>query len=160
MRGVSITVKIILACVCALSCASCGPRMRIQPSIQPFERQMPDMPRGTVPTSGRLETFTAEQSRLAANPLPNTPANLRNGRIYYGYYCLMCHGSKGDGNGAVGESYIPKPADLSSPAVAGLSDGELYQRMLVGVGHDPVMTQTVPPDQRWPIVMYIRTLAR
>lgn len=159
MRGVSISIKLIIVCICALSCASCGPRMRIQPSIQPFEKQMPDMPKGVVPTSGRLQTFTLEQSKLAANPLPKTSTNLQNGRIYYGYYCLMCHGAKGDGNGPVGESYVPKPADLSAPAVTKLSDGELYKRMLTGIGHDPVMGQTVLPNQRWPIVMYVRKFA-
>ena len=160
MRGVSISIKLIIVCICALSCASCGPRMRIQPSIQPFERSMPDMPKGVVPTNGRLQTFTVQQSKLTANPLPETSVNMQNGRIYYGYYCLMCHGSKGDGNGPVGESYNPKPADLSTPAVKNLSDGELYQRMLIGIGHDPVISQTVQPNQRWPIVMYVRKFAK
>ena len=153
-------VKVIFACVCALLCSSCGPHMIEQQSIQPYQQTVPNMPSGTVPTRGRLETLTVQQSKLAKNPLPNTPVNLKNGRIYYGYYCLMCHGNAGDGDGAVGASYVPKPTDLSSPAVAALSDGELYQRMLIGIGHDPVMTETVAPSQRWPLVMYVRTFAK
>lgn len=116
------------------------------------------MPAGTVPTTGRLDTLTIQQSRLTKNPLPATAVNLKNGRIYYGYYCLMCHGDNGDGNGPVGQSYVPKPADLRSEAVRSMTDGQLYLAMLMGEGHEPVMIQTVAPAHRWPLVMYLRTL--
>ncbi|MHB1458658.1 MAG: c-type cytochrome [Armatimonadota bacterium] len=82
-----------------------------------------------------------------------------DGRIFYGYYCRMCHGVQGDGNGPVGESYVPKPADLSQPAIRKLTDDELTRRMLHGRGHDPVMEQTVPLERRKPIVEYVRTLS-
>jgi mono/diheme cytochrome c family protein len=100
--------------------------------------------------------LTAQQSALAANPLQPTSANVDNGRIYYGYYCLMCHGENGDGNGPVGQSYVPKPTDLSTTAVTGMTDGELYNAMLRGVGHDPVLIQTALPEHRWPLVLYVR----
>lgn len=149
---------LILTFICMVCCASCGPRMRVQPSIQPYEQRMPEIPEGAVPITGSLDAFTEEQSRLASNPLAETEANVRNGRIYYGYYCLMCHGKDGKGNGPVGQSYDPKPTDLTAQAVTGMSDGELYIRMLTGTGHDPVLTQTVLKDHRWPIVIYIRNI--
>lgn len=151
------TLRFIIICMAALSCASCGPRMRLQPSILPYERKMPTMPSGTVPTSGSL---TAISNRAAQTGPPAggfTDKDRKNGKIFYGYYCLMCHGSDGRGNGPVGQSYVPKPADLTSPAVSGLPDGEIYRRMLAGTGHSPVLAQTVPPNQRWPIVTYVRT---
>jgi hypothetical protein len=119
---------------------------------------MPEKPAGTTPTTGRLVTLTAQQAKLVKNPLSVNETSLANGKIYYGYYCLMCHGEKGDGNGPVGQGYVPKPTDL--PTLAKMSDGELYRRMLTGKGHDPVMSQTVQPDHRWPLVMYVRTLSR
>ena len=152
--------KMLLGVVVALCCASCGPHMIDQPSIQPYERQMPDMPEGTVPTTGRLQTITLEQSRLPRNPVPATPINVKNGGIYYEYYCRMCHGVSGHGDGLVGQSYVPKPANLASPRVVSLSDGQLYWRMLHGVGHDPVMEETIIPSQRWPLVLYVRTLGK
>ncbi|MBI2842320.1 MAG: cytochrome C [Armatimonadetes bacterium] len=153
-------LRIVIACACGFCCASCGPHMNIQPSIQPYEREMPEMPAVTVPFTGRLETRTLEASQIVANPLSRTPENLEKGRIYYGYYCRMCHGKEGDGHGPVGQSYVPKPADLSSPALAGLTAGELYYRMLYGTGHEPVMDQTVLPEHRWPLVMYVRTFQK
>lgn len=147
----------LLLCVCLPSCA---PHMQNQPNIKPYKQKMPAMPAGTTPTKGRAMTLVVQQARLATNPVAATPSAVKNGRIYYGYYCLMCHGKSGDGNGPVGESYVPKPTDLGSPAVAALTDGQLYQRMLTGVGHDPVMVQTVLPGHRWPLVAYVRTFAK
>ncbi len=150
----------MLCCGCALACASCGPHMDNQPSIRPWEREMPQIPAGTVPTAGTMSANTALIARTATNPVPATPQAVSDGRIFYGYYCLMCHGKNGKGNGPVGESYMPKPADLTSARIAAMSDGQLYRAMLTGVGHSPVMESTVPLDQRWPIVLYMRRLAR
>lgn len=141
--------RFLIICAVALLCASCGPRMNRQISVQPYKQRMPTMPVGTVPTTGHFATGTVPAA-----------GNVKDGRIYYGYYCLMCHGEKGDGNGPVGESYVPKPADLTAPATAGLSDDQLTQRMLHGNGHDPIMSQTVLPEYRQPLVAYVRQLRR
>jgi mono/diheme cytochrome c family protein len=164
MRALRLTGMMLAAAAVALLCSSCGPRMRTQASIHPFEKQMPRMPAGTAPTNASLGTgynrqFAPEPPEKT-NPLEKNEENTDNGRIYYGYYCLMCHGAKGDGNGPAGQSYVPKPTDLSSPAVQGLTDAGIYRRMLVGTGHEPVLATTVWPDQRWPLVMYVRTFAK
>lgn len=150
----------MLAGVIALGLSSCAPHMYNQPSLRPYKQQLPPMPAGTTPIRGRSVTFVEQQAKLAKNPVAATPASVENGRIYYGYYCLMCHGEKGDGDGPVGQSYVPKPADLGSPAVAKLNDGQLYRKMLTGTGHEPVMIDTVLPDHRWPLVAYVRTFAK
>jgi len=130
--------------------------MRVQPSIQPFEQRMPDMPKGVVPITGRTQKADIAVTDKSVNPLPATAENMKAGRIYYGYYCVMCHGMDGDGNGPVGQAYAPKPADLRSVK---LSDGEYYQKMLTGTGHSPVMEQTVLPEHRWALVLYAQGLA-
>jgi hypothetical protein len=158
--GTKAVVRALVLGALACVCVSCGPRMITQVSEKPYKSRMPDMPTGTVPTTGRLATLTQTQSTLKTNPLPQTRETIDDGRIYYGYYCLMCHGGKGDGNGPVGQSYVPKPTDLTSSEVARLTDGQLYGRMLHGPGHDPVMAQTVLPEHRWPLVHYIRTLRK
>lgn len=159
MRPVSAIVKVISVAALVGLCSGCGPHMIEQQKITPYERRMPTMPAGTVPIQGRLATLTIQQGKLSANPLPRTQENLKNGKIFYGYYCLMCHGEKGDGNGPVGQSYVPKPTDLSSSTVTAMNDGQLYYRMLNGTGHSPVLVTTVLPEHRWPLVMYVRTFA-
>lgn len=150
----------LLAVMAALGLSSCAPHMYDQQSLRPYKQQLPPMPAGTTPIRGRSVTLVEQQAKLAKNPIAATRATIDDGRIYYGYYCLTCHGEKGDGNGPVGESYVPKPADLGSTDVAGLSDGQLYRKMLVGQGHEPVMIDTVLPDHRWPLVAYVRTFAK
>ena len=160
MRSHKPQFKIAMAFIVSLCCSSCGPHMIEQPSIKPYKIQVPDMPLNSVPTQGRIETLTEIQSRAAKNPLPATPVNIHNGELYYQYYCLMCHGKYGDGNGPVGQSYLPRPTSLYSSTVRSMTDGQLYQSMLEGLGHDPVMIETVPPDHRWPLVIYVRTFAK
>ncbi|HET6454821.1 MAG TPA: c-type cytochrome [Armatimonadota bacterium] len=143
----------------AILCSSCGPRMDHEPSIKAYHQEVPPMPQGTVPTTRRLQTNTLEQSKLAKNPLPSSPVNLALGEQYYGNYCAFCHGVLGRGDGPVATVLTAEVADLTAPAVQKLNDGQLYYRMLHGVGHDPVMDQTVLPDRRWEVVLYVRSLS-
>ncbi len=136
-----------------------GPRMRIQPKIVPSQAQMPATPQGVVTVSIDLSTVPSlEAAAQPRNPLPDTGHTRRTGQVYYGYYCTVCHGPAGRGNGAVGVSYTPAPTDLTSSPVQVLSDGALYRAMLTGIGHEPVLGYVIDPKQRWYVVSYIRHL--
>ena len=138
---------------------SCYPRMTVQPSIKPFEQEMPEMPRYLVPFGGR-PAFPTTRARAVAfpNPVKGTPQAIQLGGIYYGYYCSMCHGEKADGWGAVRQSYVPEPSDLTGPKAQALTDGELALAMVSGTGHEPVLDSTVPVERRWMMVHYLRSL--
>ena len=110
----------------------------------PVESTMP-----AAPTPAELEAFTG---------LPATKENLRNGAVVYGYYCIFCHGQQGAGDGPVGKSYVPQPADLRSSRVTSLSDKELLGAMFTGTGHEPVLGKVVPADYRSLLVLYVRSL--
>lgn len=145
---------------------SCSPRMVDTPSIKPFERKMPEMPKNLVPFSGpacqapaRLPA-TRQAATRVPNPVKPTPEAVNLGRIYYGYYCIHCHGAEGKGNGTVGGSYVPEPTVLTSPKVQAMSDGALCWSMVMGLGHEPVLDSTVPLERRWYIVHYLRAVAR
>jgi hypothetical protein len=140
------------------------PRMSEQPSVKPFETNMPRLPEGTVPFGAAPSLPRTKQEAAAIpNPVRATPKAVRLGRLYYGYYCEMCHGRRGDGNGRVGQSYEPRPTDLRSAKIRAMSDGELAVGMVVGVGHvgpkdEPILEPTVALERRWRIVHYLRTL--
>ena len=143
-------------CACGLvALSSCFPRMREQPSLKPFERSMPAMPAGTVSREGADPVSSPDESQ---KPPMTDPKTLAQGKLYYGYYCAMCHGEDGRGRTPVGEAYWPRPTDLTSPQVQTQTDASLYRGMLTGVGHAPVMPSTVARDRRWPIVAHVRTL--
>ncbi len=133
-----------------------GPRMIVQPKLATFQAELPRLPAGVV-TVEAADTLPAAGQ---ANPLPPEAATLAAGAAYYVYYCQFCHGETGDGNGPVGESYVPRPTDLRTAAVQRMQDGELYRAMLLGTGHEPVLRRTVPERHRWPLVHYLRQLPR
>lgn len=152
---------VALACA-ALASGGCHlfPHMANQPSIKPYERDMPRMPANSVPFGGGDRIPKPGVARTLVNPVPPSAAAIAAGRAYYGYYCRHCHGERGDSRTPVGDSYVPKPTPLASPAVQAATDGELYRKMVTGPGHDPVLTSTVPPERRWYIAHYIRTFRR
>jgi len=159
MRTALVKIAILLTVILALGglvlyLMFSGPRMRVQPKLLPYEALLPAVPQETVP----VLVFGARRPPATRNPLDLTERTHRIGQAYYRNYCAFCHGKTGHGDGPVGQSYVPVPTDLTSPAVAGLSDGDLYQGMLTGVGHEPVLGYVVDPNAPWYIVSYVRQL--
>lgn len=150
-----VTLVVILALGGYVLCLMfSGPRMRIEPKILPYQALMPALPAGMVPVAWR-QTPNLESVR---NPVADTQATRRIGQAYYRDYCAFCHGAAGHGDGPVGRSYVPTPADLTAPAVRDLSDGALARGMLTGIGHAPVLGHVVEPNAPWYIIHHVRTL--
>ncbi len=68
----------------------------------------------------------------AAMPVDNPTGNLRGdavaGADIYSKYCVSCHGPGGKGDGPVGKTLNPPPADHTDKAYLGsLSDEDLYK---------------------------------
>ena len=60
-------------------------------------------------------------------------ANAANGARLYAQYCVTCHGARGKGDGPVGVTLVPRPADHSDPVYIGsLSDEHIYQVIAKG----------------------------
>jgi mono/diheme cytochrome c family protein len=136
-----------------------NPRMRTQDKATPYRALVPPVPAQIVPVEVvAVREPSVKTSPAGPNPLPDTQQTRRIGQVYYGYYCLFCHGENGRGDGPVGRSYVPTPTDLTSTPVQGLSDEALYRAMLTGVGHHPVLPHAVMPEAPWYIVSYVRSL--
>jgi mono/diheme cytochrome c family protein len=138
-----------------------NPRMRDQPKATPLRALLPATPEGTVAVAEAPSLVPPlEAAAQRRNPLPDTPETHLAGQVYYGHYCVFCHGEDGRGDGPVGRSYVPAPTDLTAPSVQTLSDGALYRAMLTGTGHAPVLGYVVDPNAPWYIARYVRTLSR
>ena len=135
-----------------------GPRMTAQHHIREFQMIMPGRAAGTATVVPHDRLTAAAGAGTLKNPLQASAGNLAAGRVYYQYYCVFCHGDSGAGDGPVGDSYTPKPADLRSKRTAGYSDGNLLRAMLTGVGHEPVLERVVAPGHRWHLVLFVRSL--
>ncbi|HEY3307196.1 MAG TPA: hypothetical protein VGJ93_01960 [Desulfuromonadaceae bacterium] len=135
-----------------------GPRMTVQPHLRSFQAVLPNLPAETTPVQIPEKLPSVAQASKIRNPLKGTSGNLHRGKVYYHYYCVFCHGENGDGHGPVGQSYLPTPADLRSVKINNYQDGQLLRAMLTGIGHEPVLERVVPPQHRWFVVLYVRSL--
>jgi len=96
------------------------------------------------------------------NPLLPDTHNISRGKLVYQNVCLQCHGVKADGKGHlfVSGKYAYPPANLMAQKVVKKSDGEIFHNITVGYGVMGAHGTIVGADDRWRIVLYLRTLQR
>jgi hypothetical protein len=143
---------------CLLFCGCDYARMSDQESLRPYEIALPEMPAKSVPVSGGINTLREAKPEDLHNPVAMTGASVKEGEIRYGYFCVMCHGAKADGNGTVGQSFSPLPTNLSGSYVQQQKDGELFYKISLGYRRHPPLYYTVADNDRWLIINYIRSL--
>lgn len=124
-----------------------APRMSVQRHIRTYQSHM------AMPPKGSIAVPEAKSARLNVAPAQA----LQVGRQCYDYYCVSCHGRKGDGGGPVGQSYDVTPTDLRLPRISGMSETALTTAMLKGIGHEPVLGYIVPEEYRPFLAAYVKT---
>ncbi len=145
-------------------------QMKEQPAVQPGENRQPLVPPDrTIPVGGLaaridfpIPAFAPEAAALV-NPVASTPESVARGQQMYGIYCAVCHGADGMSNSAelpvarrLLESGMPP---LPLMAIPGYTDGFLFTKIRYGKPGMPGYPQ-IPPDDRWHIVNYLRTLIK
>jgi mono/diheme cytochrome c family protein len=94
------------------------------------------------------------------NPLTTSEANLTAGKRLYEDQCANCHGDGGKGDGSDAMMYDPAPSDLTdAPKMNAKSDGELYFQITEGRKPMPSFKKKLPEEQRWQLVLFVRSLA-
>jgi mono/diheme cytochrome c family protein len=134
-------------------------RMNDQESVKTFERKMPEMPEGVIPVQGGLHALSEMDTEALVNPLPYDQASLEQGKKAYEYFCIMCHGPRGLGNGTVGQSFYPLPTLLVDSYVQDQTDGELFYTITFGMNRMPPMYFTATENYRWAVIHHMRALA-
>lgn len=94
------------------------------------------------------------------SPIAGSPSALAEAKTLYTANCGPCHGDKGRGDGPAAPGLNPKPADHSSEAVQKQTDGAIFWKLSEGRAPMPAYKKVFTDQQRWELVVYIRTLAK
>jgi|WetSurMetagenome_2_1015567.scaffolds.fasta_scaffold00564_14 mono/diheme cytochrome c family protein len=121
---------------------------------------------GTVPRGFTPFEYTIDpESRIKAgneliNPFLPSAEVLSRGKENYKTFCIGCHGAAGEGDGHLYKSglYPVKPRSLSENNAAKLRDGEIFHTITLGFGSMGAHGSQISPDDRWKLILYIRTL--
>ena len=140
-------------------------RMWETPGIRPHEAVLPVTGDDSVPFFSPEAVFRVADGNTLVSPLAEESADqqVMKGKQGYLTYCAQCHGGFHDGNGTVGQSFSPLPADLNSPVVQDLPQGVMFQRISYGNppnGRQPALASTIPAADRWRIVAYVKSLGK
>ena len=135
-------------------------RFKDQEALRAYKIEMPQMPEGAIPVRDSIQILRTTKPQDLHNPISFSRESAAMGRERYGYFCVMCHGPKADGDGTVGQSFYPLPANLAGPYVQKQSDGELFHKIYFGFRRHPELIYTVAGDDRWLIINYIRSLGK
>ena len=102
-----------------------------------------------------------EEAKRVANPLKPSQADLPGARRLYDDKCAECHGDSGKGDGSQGKMYNPQPANFTDAAhMNPITDGELFYKITEGHRPMPGFKKRYTDEQRWQLVLFIRSLAQ
>jgi mono/diheme cytochrome c family protein len=102
-----------------------------------------------------------DENVILPNPIPPNADSIAAGKVLYLENCVPCHGLTGQGDGPVGITLNPRPADLTQHTAPGVHpDGRLYNWITDGVEGSvmPAFGNALSDEERWHVVNYIRTL--
>ena len=136
-------------------------RMRETPAVKPHEEPLILMKTGVVPVTGGEAVLRAIPGAALKSPLDaKDPAVIARGKAVYFTFCAQCHGLNYDGNGTVGQSFMPLPTGFCTPAVQSKPTGELFKSVSYGIpgGRQPPLETTITIDDRWSVVAFIASL--
>jgi len=136
-------------------------RMRETPGVRPMEAPQQIMETGLVPVNGGEAIYRVTPGADLVSPFKaSEPFVITRGKAVYLIFCAQCHGYNYDGEGTVGQSFQPLPADLRSPQVQSKPDGELFKTVSYGIpgGRQPALDTTITIDDRWHVVAFVKSL--
>jgi mono/diheme cytochrome c family protein len=128
-----------------------------QTEARPQTTDTQDFP-GIYTAQTMPETVAIEEllNQNLDQPQPVTPS-FASGKAFYLTHCAHCHGLTGIGDGWDGEYLDVKPANFTGEMVRGLTDGDWFARVSLGLQNSamPTWGELVSARDRWNVIKYI-----
>jgi predicted CXXCH cytochrome family protein len=105
-----------------------------------------------------LHQSVPESAKLRRSPPGSDPADIAAGRDLFRQKCETCHAYDGSGKTEIGSGQYPRPPPLRAMNVRSMSDGELFYHIRNGIRNTGMPAWSMPEQQVWQLVLYIRNL--
>jgi mono/diheme cytochrome c family protein len=80
--------------------------------------------------------------------------------LLYTNYCAICHGPGGKGDGVIAQRSVLKPRSLLEGNALQMKDGQMFHVLTYGQGSMASYAAMLPPEDRWRVVLHVRTLQK
>ena len=154
-----------------LGLGGCPPDMADQPKLEPLEASdffadgqasrpilEGTVARGQLRIDDHFFTGKTEGKHVTTFPNPVTQKTLVRGQGRYNIFCAQCHDRVGNGQGMVVQRGFPRPPSYHIDRLRQAPVGHFYDVITNGFGRMPDHAAQIPPEDRWAIVSYVRTL--
>jgi mono/diheme cytochrome c family protein len=155
-----------------LALGGCRNDMHHQAKIKPFRestffadgasaRALPEgtVARGFLREDAALSRGQGPDGKFVEKiPVPITRALVLRGRERFDIYCSPCHGRTGEGQGMIVQRGFKRPMSYHIDRLRAERAGYFFDVMTNGFGQMSSYAAQVPPEDRWAIVAWIRTL--
>jgi predicted CXXCH cytochrome family protein len=105
-----------------------------------------------------LRESVPAEARAEVNPLGKDPADIAAGQDLFRQKCALCHAYDGGGKTEIGGAEYPRAPALRSINVMALTDGEMFYHIRNGIRNTGMPAWSMPDQQVWRIVAYLRHL--
>lgn len=124
----------------------------------------------SIPLNGHVPYYygssESERTRATAeitkNAYPISEKAIAEGKELFNFYCAICHGAKGDGNGDLVKDddspYPAMPANFMSDNLILASEGKYYHAIMRGKGVMQSFSDKLSYKERWSVIQYIRSM--
>ena len=105
-----------------------------------------------------LHESVPADARAQINPLGKDPAGIAAGQDLFRQKCAVCHAYDGSGKTEIGAGEYPRPPALRSMNIMALTDGEMFYHIRNGIRNTGMPAWSMPDEQVWQTVAYLRHL--
>jgi len=100
-----------------------------------------------------------EEVKKMKNPVAPSDSTLQAARGNYMDECAQCHGERGKGDGPEAAMHSPAPSDITdSKHMNTVTDGQIFYQISEGRRPMPSFKKRLTEDQRWGLVLFVRSL--
>jgi mono/diheme cytochrome c family protein len=163
--------RLLALALAASASAACRQDMHDQPKYRPLrgselfadKRSARPLVEGTVARGTLREDTVFFTGKTAGGfvteiPVKVTTELVARGQSQFQVFCSPCHGRTGRGDGMVVQRGFKKPSSYHVDRLRQMPIGYFYDVISVGFGAMSDYAAQVPPQDRWAIAAYIRTL--